>query len=109
MENKGQMRLLLILFCLKRQYYLLEQRRSYDHHSGIRHEYGMKKDGAGQANWGTSTDENSTDKLVLLLFFYFLLIKLLSVLLLCSLFKICSEIEENVNSEGNTSEVGQVF
>ncbi|XP_078158025.1 inositol monophosphatase-like isoform X2 [Carex rostrata] len=58
-ENKGQMRLLLILFCLKRKYYLLEQRRSYDHHSSIGREYGMKKDGAGQANWGMFTDENS--------------------------------------------------
>lgn len=30
----------------------------------------MKKDGAGRANWGTSTDENP-DKLVLLLGFCF--------------------------------------
>lgn len=33
-------------------------RRSYDRHSGTGRGYGMKKDGAGRANWGTSTDEN---------------------------------------------------
>lgn len=37
-------------------------RRSYDRHSGTGRGYGMKKDGAGRANWGTSTDENPAEK-----------------------------------------------
>lgn len=64
----------------------------------------MKKDGAGRANWGTTTDENP-EKLVLLLgFCFFFLFKLLSVLCLCSLLEICREAEENVNSEEKTAE-----
>jgi plasminogen activator inhibitor 1 RNA-binding protein len=57
------------------------QRRSYDRHSGTGRGYGMKKDGAGRANWGTSADENPADK----------------------------ETEENVKSEEKTAEkeVGQ--
>lgn len=64
----------------------------------------MKKDGAGRANWGTTTDENP-DKLVLLLGFCFVfLFKLLLVLCLCSLLEIFREAEENVNSEEKTAE-----
>lgn len=40
-------------------------RRSYDRHSGTGRGFGMKKDGAGRANWGTSTDENPAEKSVL--------------------------------------------
>ncbi|KAF3334509.1 Replication factor-A C terminal domain-containing protein [Carex littledalei] len=41
--------------------YFSEQRMSYDRHSNIGRGCGMKNDGAGQPNWGTSTDENPTD------------------------------------------------
>ncbi|KAJ4797325.1 Hyaluronan / mRNA binding family [Rhynchospora pubera] len=51
-------------------------RRTFDRHSGTGRSYGMKKDGAGRANWGTSTDENPADK----------------------------ETEENVNAEEKTAE-----
>jgi len=37
-------------------------RRMYDRHSGTGRGYGMKRDGAGRGNWGTSTDETPLDK-----------------------------------------------
>ncbi|KAF3337122.1 plasminogen activator inhibitor 1 RNA-binding protein [Carex littledalei] len=58
--------------------YFSEQRMSYDRHSNIGRGCGMKNDGAGQPNWGTSTDENPTD----------------------------NETEDNVNSEEKTLHVG---
>jgi plasminogen activator inhibitor 1 RNA-binding protein len=32
-------------------------RRNYERHSGTGRGYGMKRDGAGRGNWGSSTDE----------------------------------------------------
>lgn len=77
---------------------------SYDRHNNTWCGYGVKKYGASQTNlghvyWLAPTDENPTHKLALLLLSFFFLIKLLLVLLR-SLLEICSENEENVNSEG---------